>query len=184
MFLFFYYQNESRHVNFVVSRKHTQRQHSNTLFIQPPPCLKIILRELSLQCVLQGPASIRPMKNLTAIAGRDMYIHCRVIGYPYYSIKWYKDSNLLPYNHRQRAFENNGTLKLFDVQKDVDEGEYTCNVLVQPQLSTHQSVYVTVKGMTPISNWYISFTVHTMPERIHRIEYIFIVITSIQQNSF
>lgn len=86
------------------------------------------------------------MKNLTAIAGRDMYIHCRVIGYPYYSIKWYKDSNLLPYNHRQRAFENNGTLKLFDVQKDVDEGEYMCNVLVQPQLSTHQSVYVTVKG--------------------------------------
>ncbi|TWW74031.1 Down syndrome cell adhesion molecule -like protein [Takifugu flavidus] len=92
------------------------------------------------------PASIRPMKNLTAIAGRDMYIHCRVIGYPYYSIKWYKDSNLLPYNHRQRAFENNGTLKLFDVQKDVDEGEYMCNVLVQPQLSTHQSVYVIVKG--------------------------------------
>lgn len=86
------------------------------------------------------------MKNLTAIAGRDMYIHCRVIGYPYYSIKWYKDSNLLPYNHRQRAFENNGTLKLFDVQKEVDEGEYKCNVLVQPQLSTHQSVYVTVKG--------------------------------------
>ncbi|XP_035770965.1 Down syndrome cell adhesion molecule a [Neolamprologus brichardi] len=94
---------------------------------------------------VRGPASIRPMKNLTAIAGRDMYIHCRVIGYPYYSIKWYKDSNLLPYNHRQRAFENNGTLKLFDVQKEVDEGEYTCNVLVQPQLSTHQSVYVTVK---------------------------------------
>lgn len=98
----------------------------------------------------QGPASIRPMKNLTAIAGRDMYIHCRVIGYPYYSIKWYKDSNLLPYNHRQRAFEN-GTLKLFDVQKDVDEGEYTCNVLVQPQLSTHQSVYITVKGIQPVS---------------------------------
>lgn len=117
------------------------------LSLVPPPCLKINLREFSLQCFLQGPASIRPMKNLTAIAGRDMYIHCRVIGYPYYSIKWYKDSNLLPYNHRQRAFENNGTLKLFDVQKDVDEGEYTCNVLVQPQLSTHQSVYVTVKGM-------------------------------------
>lgn len=131
--------------------KHTH--HTEMLCFVPhlPPFLKIILRELSLQCVLQGPASIRPMKNLTAIAGRDMYIHCRVIGYPYYSIKWYKDSNLLPYNHRQRAFENNGTLKLFDVQKDVDEGEYTCNVLVQPQLSTHQSVYVTVKGMKPPS---------------------------------
>lgn len=86
------------------------------------------------------------MKNITAIAGRDTYIHCRVIGYPYYSIKWYKNSNLLPFNHRQVAFENNGTLKLSDVQKEVDEGEYTCNVLVQPQLSTSQSVHVTVKG--------------------------------------
>uniref|UniRef100_A0A671DXN7 DS cell adhesion molecule n=1 Tax=Rhinolophus ferrumequinum TaxID=59479 RepID=A0A671DXN7_RHIFE len=97
------------------------------------------------QVVLEGPASIRPMKNITAIAGRDTYIHCRVIGYPYYSIKWYKNSNLLPFNHRQVAFENNGTLKLSDVQKEVDEGEYTCNVLVQPQLSTSQSVHVTVK---------------------------------------
>lgn len=129
--------------------KHTHNTEQLSFMPPLPPFLKTILRELSLQCVLQGPASIRPMKNLTAIAGRDMYIHCRVIGYPYYSIKWYKDSNLLPYNHRQRAFENNGTLKLFDVQKDVDEGEYTCNVLVQPQLSTHQSVYVTVKGMNP-----------------------------------
>ncbi|KAG8591052.1 hypothetical protein GDO81_007034 [Engystomops pustulosus] len=94
---------------------------------------------------VRGPASIRPMKNITAIAGRDTYIHCRVIGYPYYSIKWYKNSNLIPFNHRQVAFENNGTLKLTDVQKDVDEGEYTCNVLVQPQLSTSQSVHVTVK---------------------------------------
>ncbi|XP_028714518.2 Down syndrome cell adhesion molecule homolog [Peromyscus leucopus] len=94
---------------------------------------------------VRGPASIRPMKNITAIAGRDTYIHCRVIGYPYYSIKWYKNANLLPFNHRQVAFENNGTLKLSDVQKEVDEGEYTCNVLVQPQLSTSQSVHVTVK---------------------------------------
>uniref|UniRef100_A0A670KB91 Cell adhesion molecule DSCAM n=1 Tax=Podarcis muralis TaxID=64176 RepID=A0A670KB91_PODMU len=94
---------------------------------------------------VRGPASIRPMKNITAIAGRDTFIHCRVIGYPYYSIKWYKNSNLLPFNHRQVAFENNGTLKLSDVQKEVDEGEYTCNVLVQPQLSTSQSVHVTVK---------------------------------------
>ncbi|KAM9498556.1 cell adhesion molecule DSCAM-like isoform 2-T2 [Salvelinus alpinus] len=94
---------------------------------------------------VRGPASIRPMKNLTAIAGRDMYIHCRVIGYPYYSIKWHKDAKLLPYNHRQRAFENNGTLKLYDVQKDVDEGEYTCSVLVSPSLSTSQSVHVSVK---------------------------------------
>ncbi len=86
------------------------------------------------------------MKNLTAIAGRDMYIHCHVIGYPYYSIKWYKNSNLLPSNDRQRAFENNGTLKLLNVQKELDEGEYSCHVLVQPQLFKNQSVHITVKG--------------------------------------
>ncbi|KAF4794216.1 hypothetical protein TURU_104143 [Turdus rufiventris] len=84
------------------------------------------------------------MKNITAVAGRDTFINCRVIGYPYYSIKWYKDSLLLPDNHRQVVFEN-GTLKLMDVQKGMDEGEYLCSVLIQPQLSISQSVHVTVK---------------------------------------
>ncbi|NXF38496.1 DSCL1 protein, partial [Nyctibius bracteatus] len=93
---------------------------------------------------VRGPPSIRAMKNITAVAGRDAFINCRVIGYPYYSIKWYKDSLLLPDNHRQVVFEN-GTLKLMDVQKGMDEGEYLCSVLIQPQLSISQSVHVTVK---------------------------------------
>lgn len=85
------------------------------------------------------------MRNITAVAGRDTLINCRVIGYPYYSIKWYKDTLLLPDNHRQVVFEN-GTLKLTDVQKGMDEGEYLCSVLIQPQLSISQSVHVAVKG--------------------------------------
>lgn len=88
------------------------------------------------------------MRNITAVAGRDALINCRVIGYPYYSIKWYKDALLLPDNHRQVVFEN-GTLKLTDVQKGMDEGEYLCSVLVQPQLSISQSVHVAVKGRPP-----------------------------------
>ena len=96
---------------------------------------------------LSGPANIRDMKNLTAIAGRDAYIHCRVVGYPYYSIKWFKNSDLLPFNHRQRAFENNGTLKLSNVQKSADEGEYTCRVQVHPDLEISKSLHVTVKGL-------------------------------------
>lgn len=92
-----------------------------------------------------GPPSIRAMRNITAVAGRDTLINCRVIGYPYYSIKWYKDALLLPDNHRQVVFEN-GTLKLTDVQKGMDEGEYLCSVLIQPQLSISQSVHVAVKG--------------------------------------
>lgn len=96
-------------------------------------------------CPSLGRASIRPMKNITAIAGRDAFVHCRVIGYPYYSIKWYKNSALLPFNHRQRAFENNGTLKLTNVQQ-VDAGEYNCKVMVQPNKMDSQSVHVLVRG--------------------------------------
>uniref|UniRef100_A0A8C1WYF6 Down syndrome cell adhesion molecule like 1 n=1 Tax=Cyprinus carpio TaxID=7962 RepID=A0A8C1WYF6_CYPCA len=47
-------------------------------------------------------------------------------------------------NHRQVVYEN-GTLKLSDVQKGADEGSYLCSVLIQPQLSISQTVYVTVK---------------------------------------
>uniref|UniRef100_A0A9J8D0M4 DS cell adhesion molecule like 1 n=1 Tax=Cyprinus carpio carpio TaxID=630221 RepID=A0A9J8D0M4_CYPCA len=94
---------------------------------------------------VRGPPSIRAMRNITAVAGRNTFINCRVIGYPYYSIKWFKDGTTpLPDNHRQVVYEN-GTLKLSDVQKGADEGSYLCSVLIQPQLSISQTVYVTVK---------------------------------------
>ncbi|KAG7238737.1 hypothetical protein INR49_031253, partial [Caranx melampygus] len=93
---------------------------------------------------VRGPPRIRPMKNITAVAGRNTFINCRVIGYPYYSINWYKEGLLLPDNHRQVVYEN-GTLKLSDVQKGMDEGAYVCSVLIQPQLFITQTVYVTVK---------------------------------------
>lgn len=85
------------------------------------------------------------MRDITAVAGRNTYITCRVIGYPYYSIKWLKDGMQLPDNHRQMVFEN-GTLRLTDVQKGADEGTYLCSVLIQPQVSINQTVHVTVKG--------------------------------------
>eukprot|EP00062_Callorhinchus_milii_P022489 gi/632980353/ref/XP_007906987.1/ PREDICTED: Down syndrome cell adhesion molecule-like protein 1 homolog [Callorhinchus milii] len=93
---------------------------------------------------VRGSPSIRSMRNITAVAGRDTFVNCRVIGYPYYSIKWYKDAVLLPDNHRQAVFEN-GTLKLVDVQKGMDEGEYVCSVLVQQQHSISKRVHVAVK---------------------------------------
>ncbi|KAG5269654.1 hypothetical protein AALO_G00204430 [Alosa alosa] len=93
---------------------------------------------------VRGPPSIRAMRNITAVAGRNTFINCRVIGYPYYSIKWYKEGMQLPDNHRQMVYEN-GTLKLSDVQKGMDEGAYLCSVLISPQVFITQTVYVTVK---------------------------------------
>uniref|UniRef100_A0A8C7IHP4 DS cell adhesion molecule like 1 n=1 Tax=Oncorhynchus kisutch TaxID=8019 RepID=A0A8C7IHP4_ONCKI len=81
---------------------------------------------------VRGSPRIREMRDITAVAGRNTFITCRVIGYPYYSIKWFKDGMLLPDNHRQVVYEN-GTLRLSDVQKGMDEGTYLCSVLIQPQ---------------------------------------------------
>lgn len=50
----------------------------------------------------------------------------------------------------QVVFEN-GTLKLSDVQKGMDEGAYICSVLIQPQLFIKQTVFVTVKGGSPLN---------------------------------
>lgn len=50
----------------------------------------------------------------------------------------------------QVVYEN-GTLKLSDVQKGMDEGAYVCSVLIQPQLFITQTVYVTVKGKLQVS---------------------------------
>lgn len=50
----------------------------------------------------------------------------------------------------QVVFEN-GTLKLSDVQKGMDEGAYICSVLIQPQLFIKQTVFVTVKGQSPLN---------------------------------
>uniref|UniRef100_A0A672TCU1 DS cell adhesion molecule like 1 n=1 Tax=Sinocyclocheilus grahami TaxID=75366 RepID=A0A672TCU1_SINGR len=120
-----------------------------SLFFCLPPFSPLSLSRslfLSLSFLsLAGPPSIRAMRNITAVAGRNTFINCRVIGYPYYSIKWFKDGTTpLPDNHRQVVYEN-GTLKLSDVQKGADEGAYLCSVLIQPQLSISQTVYVTVK---------------------------------------
>ncbi|XP_071654921.1 cell adhesion molecule DSCAML1 isoform X3 [Patagioenas fasciata] len=131
-----------------VGRHHRQPHEHHGPADQGRRCLPLHGAELGGQRRIPSankrPPSIRAMKNITAVAGRDTFINCRVIGYPYYSIKWYKDSLLLPDNHRQVVFEN-GTLKLMDVQKGMDEGEYLCSVLIQPQLSISQSVHVTVK---------------------------------------
>ena len=49
----------------------------------------------------------------------------------------------------QVVYEN-GTLKLSDVQKGMDEGAYVCSVLIQPQLFITQTVYITVKGQLQV----------------------------------
>ncbi|KAG0430773.1 hypothetical protein HPB47_022388, partial [Ixodes persulcatus] len=72
-----------------------------------------------------GRPLVRPMGNVTALAGRPVTLHCPVAGHPIQSIAWLKDGRSLPQNHRQRTFPN-GTLVISDVQRSVDSGWYSC----------------------------------------------------------
>ncbi|KAM7292179.1 Down syndrome cell adhesion molecule homolog, partial [Ixodes scapularis] len=72
-----------------------------------------------------GRPLVRPMGNVTALAGRPVTLHCPVAGHPIRSIAWLKDGRSLPQNHRQRTFPN-GTLVISDVQRSVDSGWYSC----------------------------------------------------------
>nr|CAD7442429.1 unnamed protein product [Timema bartmani] len=76
-----------------------------------------------------GLPFIRPMPNISAVAGEPLYIACPVAGYPIELIIWEKgtvlNSHRLPTNRRQHVFPN-GTLFLENVQKDADRGEYRC----------------------------------------------------------
>uniref|UniRef100_A0A8C5DD94 Cell adhesion molecule DSCAM n=1 Tax=Gouania willdenowi TaxID=441366 RepID=A0A8C5DD94_GOUWI len=137
-----HYETHEGHVVSQLNVTHTQVQDGGLYRCTCSNSAGVVYHQARIN--VRGRASIRPMKNITAVAGRDAFIHCRVIGYPYYSIKWYKNSALLPFNHRQRAFENNGTLKLTNVQQ-VDAGEYTCKVMVQPNKMDSQSVHLRVR---------------------------------------
>ncbi|XP_049268474.1 LOW QUALITY PROTEIN: Down syndrome cell adhesion molecule-like protein Dscam2 [Rhipicephalus sanguineus] len=93
-----------------------------------------------------GKPLIRPMANVTALAGRTMQLHCAVAGHPIKSIVWQKDGRSLPQNHRQHSFPN-GSLVVAEVQRSVDSGWYAC-VAKDPQGNTARG-QLAVHVMTP-----------------------------------
>ncbi|XP_075732107.1 cell adhesion molecule Dscam1-like [Rhipicephalus microplus] len=93
-----------------------------------------------------GRPLIRPMANVTALAGRNMRLHCAVAGHPIQSIVWQKDGRSLPQNHRQHSFPN-GSLVITEVQRSVDSGWYAC-VARDPQGNTARG-QLAVHVMTP-----------------------------------
>lgn len=86
------------------------------------------------------------MKNITAISGNNIHLHCPAAGYPLESIVWYKkalnganpqtsQSNRLPQNHRHKSLFN-GTLVVEKVERSSDEGSYRCVVTGTNRAST------------------------------------------------
>nr|XP_042901562.1 Down syndrome cell adhesion molecule-like protein Dscam2 isoform X1 [Parasteatoda tepidariorum] len=83
------------------------------------------LIEHSKRLNVYGPPFIRTMRNLTALDGQIITVHCPVSGYPISKVYWEREGRPLPHNHRQKTYPN-GTLVIEDLQRAHDSGKYHC----------------------------------------------------------
>ncbi|XP_075218306.1 cell adhesion molecule Dscam2-like [Lycorma delicatula] len=97
----------------------------------------------SAQMRVYGPPFVRPMPNVSAVAGEALYIACPVAGYPIDAIIWEKDGKKLPINRRQHIFPN-GTLLINNVQRDLDKGMYRCTAGNKQGVSASQNLAIGV----------------------------------------
>jgi hypothetical protein len=65
------------------------------------------------------------MEKAQVVAGETFTVTCPVAGYPIDAVIWEKDSRVLPINRRQSVFPN-GTMVIENVQRNMDQGTYTC----------------------------------------------------------
>ncbi|XP_022240707.1 Down syndrome cell adhesion molecule-like protein Dscam2 isoform X3 [Limulus polyphemus] len=89
-----------------------------------------------------GPPYIRPMDNITVLAGRSATVQCPFSGFPLKEVFWEKDEKRLPYNHRQRPFPN-GTFILEDIQHQ-DFGWYACGATDGQGRKARQELWINV----------------------------------------
>ncbi|XP_021925400.1 Down syndrome cell adhesion molecule-like protein Dscam2 isoform X4 [Zootermopsis nevadensis] len=106
-----------------------------------------------------GLPYIRPMPNISAVAGEPLYVACPVAGYPIDSILWQKDGRRLPLNRRQRVFPN-GTLLLENVQSDPDRGIYRCTASNKQGRSATQTLPLNVIVPPKISPFAFQMDLH------------------------
>ncbi|PIK54628.1 putative Down syndrome cell adhesion molecule-like [Apostichopus japonicus] len=101
-----------------------------------------------------GNPYIRPIANVTAVAGTTVVVHCRVAGYPITLIRWLKNSLTLPLNIRQTVLSN-GTMIIRDVTKRPDEGLYSCRASNNQGIMATKMFHLTVQippEIAPFSN--------------------------------
>ncbi|XP_069995909.1 cell adhesion molecule Dscam2 [Penaeus vannamei] len=93
-----------------------------------------------------GPAYVRAMSVVTAVAGEELVVSCPAAGYPLAQLTWSKDGRTLPVMARQKVYEN-GTLVVSRVEKSRDGGSYTCTA--QDKHGRTHSATATVQVLVP-----------------------------------
>ncbi|XP_042899058.1 cell adhesion molecule Dscam1 isoform X2 [Parasteatoda tepidariorum] len=77
---------------------------------------------------IYGPPFVRPMPNISVVAGHTIVVKCPISGFPIENVFWMKDGEKLPMNHRQKV-EKLGRLVIQDIQRSADEGFYACEAI-------------------------------------------------------
>ncbi|XP_054712315.1 LOW QUALITY PROTEIN: cell adhesion molecule Dscam2-like [Uloborus diversus] len=99
-----------------------------------------------------GSLFIRPLSNLTALAGGLFRVMCPFGGYPFESIVWKREGRILPTNQRQEVFQN-GTLLITDVQPEIDDGLYSCEVRSQQGVPVSRTFRIIVRTGPKIASF-------------------------------
>ncbi|XP_022257013.1 Down syndrome cell adhesion molecule-like protein Dscam2 [Limulus polyphemus] len=92
---------------------------------------------------VHGPPFIRPMWNMTVVSSHTIVLRCPYGGFPVDRITWERGGILLPLSHREEVDED-GTLTIRGVHKQVDEGKYTCTVQNSEGQIASGSTYISV----------------------------------------
>ncbi|XP_064480163.1 cell adhesion molecule Dscam1-like [Ornithodoros turicata] len=92
---------------------------------------------------VRGPPFVRPMKNMSVLAGTTLTVSCPAAGHPISEIVWYKGGSKLPQSKRQSVYPN-GTLTVQKVERSSDEGSYKCVVSNAKGDTASMEMFVTV----------------------------------------
>ncbi|XP_063232283.1 cell adhesion molecule Dscam2-like [Bacillus rossius redtenbacheri] len=92
---------------------------------------------------IYGPPSARAPRNITAVAGTDVFLRCPVAGFPISSVTWQRGGDALPSHLRHRTFPN-GTLLVRQVDGPADRGEYLCFAANQQGQTAQSRVHLDV----------------------------------------
>ncbi|XP_071040308.1 cell adhesion molecule Dscam1 isoform X2 [Parasteatoda tepidariorum] len=106
-----------------------------------------------------GSVFIRPLSNLTALAGGSFRMSCPFGGYPYDEIAWKRDGEVLPTHQRQHVFQN-GTVLITDIKPDEDGGLYSCEIRSPQGAPVSRTFRISIRTGPRISNFSFPHNLH------------------------
>ncbi|KAG1675437.1 Down syndrome cell adhesion molecule-like protein Dscam2 [Nymphon striatum] len=90
-----------------------------------------------------GPLKVWPISNTTVVTGKKVELQCHVSGYPIQRLTWFKNGRQLKSNVKTKINQN-GSLVIGTVDKQLNEGKYSCKVENNQGVSSSGSGFLKV----------------------------------------